>query len=154
MPSHSSATPNLSISYQKYGFGIRDPGSGKNVFRIANPESKRHRIPDPEPQQWVFLTIVMHRRTGGRHSHLRGEAGILREVQRVLATRPQSEIRTGRLPYHHLQNFLDRVPAPDPEAPNAPFIRIKLVLVLCPFYLFCSKVSVILLRKKSKNVGK
>jgi hypothetical protein len=43
----------LSQSSQKYGFGIRDPGSeirdpesGKNLFRI--PGSKRHRIPDPE----------------------------------------------------------------------------------------------------------
>jgi hypothetical protein len=27
------------------GSGIRDPGSGKNLFRI--PGSKRHRIPDP-----------------------------------------------------------------------------------------------------------
>jgi hypothetical protein len=30
------------------GFGIRDPGSGKNLFRIQG--SKRHRIPDPDPQ--------------------------------------------------------------------------------------------------------
>jgi hypothetical protein len=27
---------------------VWDPGSGKNLFRI--PESKRHRIPDPDPQ--------------------------------------------------------------------------------------------------------
>jgi hypothetical protein len=32
---------NLSISYQKYGFGIRDPGSGKNLFRIPDPGSKK-----------------------------------------------------------------------------------------------------------------
>ncbi len=30
------------------GSGIRDPGSGKNLFRI--PESKRHWNPDPDPQ--------------------------------------------------------------------------------------------------------
>jgi hypothetical protein len=35
------------LSYQKYGFGIRDPGSGKNLFRALDPESKRHWIPDP-----------------------------------------------------------------------------------------------------------
>jgi hypothetical protein len=35
-------------SYQKYGLGIRDLGSGKNLFRIADPGSKRHRIPDPQ----------------------------------------------------------------------------------------------------------
>jgi hypothetical protein len=35
-----------SLSSQKYGFEIRDPG--KALFRI--PGSKRHRIPDPDPQ--------------------------------------------------------------------------------------------------------
>jgi hypothetical protein len=42
----------MSLSSQKYGFGIRDPGCGKNLFRIPDPGpgSKRHRIPDPEPQ--------------------------------------------------------------------------------------------------------
>ncbi len=30
------------------GSGIRDPGSGKNLFRIQG--SKRHRIPDPDSQ--------------------------------------------------------------------------------------------------------
>ncbi len=29
---------------------VWDPGSGKNLFRI--PESKRHRISDPDPQHW------------------------------------------------------------------------------------------------------
>ncbi len=29
----------LSHSSQKYGFGIRDPGSGKNLFRIPHPGS-------------------------------------------------------------------------------------------------------------------
>jgi hypothetical protein len=38
--------------FPKYGFGIRDPGSGKNLFRIPDPGSKRHRIPDPDPQHW------------------------------------------------------------------------------------------------------
>jgi hypothetical protein len=35
----------LSLSSQKYGFGIRDPGSGKNIFRIPDPEVKK--APDP-----------------------------------------------------------------------------------------------------------
>jgi hypothetical protein len=42
----------LSLSSQKYGFGIRDPrsgirdpGSGKNLFRIPNPGVKK--APDP-----------------------------------------------------------------------------------------------------------
>jgi hypothetical protein len=35
----------LSISSQKYGFGIRDPGSGKNLFRIPDPGVKK--APDP-----------------------------------------------------------------------------------------------------------
>jgi hypothetical protein len=32
-------------SSQKYGFGIRDPGSGKNLFRIPDPGVKK--APDP-----------------------------------------------------------------------------------------------------------
>ncbi len=36
----------LSLNSQKYGYGIRDPGSGKN----QGP--KRHRISDPDPQHW------------------------------------------------------------------------------------------------------
>ncbi len=35
----------LSPSPQKYGFGIRDPGSGKNLFRIPDPGVKK--APDP-----------------------------------------------------------------------------------------------------------
>jgi hypothetical protein len=36
----------LSLSYQKYGFGIRDLGSKirKNLFGIPDLEAKRHRI--------------------------------------------------------------------------------------------------------------
>ncbi len=45
----------MSLSSQKYGFGIRDPGSGKNLFRIPDPGVKKapdpgFRIPDPDPQ--------------------------------------------------------------------------------------------------------
>jgi hypothetical protein len=35
----------LSLSSQKYGFGIRDPGSGKNLFKIPDPGVKK--APDP-----------------------------------------------------------------------------------------------------------
>jgi hypothetical protein len=35
----------LSLSSQKYGFGIRDQGSGKNRFRIPDPGFKK--APDP-----------------------------------------------------------------------------------------------------------
>jgi hypothetical protein len=34
------------------GSGIR-----KNIFRIPNPGSKRHRIPDPEPQNYLEVLI-------------------------------------------------------------------------------------------------
>jgi hypothetical protein len=34
---------------------IRDPGSGKNLFGIPDPGSKRHRIPDPDPQHCMVL---------------------------------------------------------------------------------------------------
>jgi hypothetical protein len=27
-----------------------DPGSGKNLFRIPDPQVRRHQIPDPDPQ--------------------------------------------------------------------------------------------------------
>ncbi len=37
--------------------GIRDPGSGKNLFRIQG--LKRHRIPDPDPQHCCFLYIMI-----------------------------------------------------------------------------------------------
>jgi hypothetical protein len=44
------------------GSGIRDPGSGKNLFRTQIQGSKRHRIPDPDPQHWlpVLDTYIYH----------------------------------------------------------------------------------------------
>jgi hypothetical protein len=36
---------------------VWDPGSRKNLFRIPNPGSKRHRIPDPDPQHWVPVLV-------------------------------------------------------------------------------------------------
>jgi hypothetical protein len=35
----------MALSSQKYGFGIRDPGSGKNLIRIPDPGVKK--APDP-----------------------------------------------------------------------------------------------------------
>jgi hypothetical protein len=40
----------LLISSEKYRFGIRDPGSGKNLFRIPDPTVKK--APDPDPQHF------------------------------------------------------------------------------------------------------
>jgi hypothetical protein len=40
----------LSLSSQKYGLGIRDPEKTYSGSRIQG--SKRHRIPDPDPQHW------------------------------------------------------------------------------------------------------
>ncbi len=41
----------LSLSSQKYGFGIRDPEKTYSGSRIQ--VSKRHRIPDPDPPHWL-----------------------------------------------------------------------------------------------------
>ncbi len=42
----------MSLSYQKYGFGIRDPGKTYSGSRIQG--QKRHRIPDADPQQDIL----------------------------------------------------------------------------------------------------
>ncbi len=49
----------LSLSSQTYGFGIRDPEKTYSGSRIQG--SKRHRIPDPDPQhcKTVGLTILL-----------------------------------------------------------------------------------------------
>jgi hypothetical protein len=36
------------------GFGIRDPGSGKNLFRIPDPGVKNA----PDPQHWSYLYLL------------------------------------------------------------------------------------------------
>jgi hypothetical protein len=38
------------------GSGIRDPGSGKNLFRIPDPGVKKHLIPDPGSATLQFTT--------------------------------------------------------------------------------------------------
>ncbi len=42
---------------------VWDPGSGKNLSRIQG--SKRHRIPDPDPQHCFSPCVVCHRYTSG-----------------------------------------------------------------------------------------
>ncbi len=41
----------MSLSYQKYGFGIRDPRSGIRKKPAPDPG---HRIPDPDPQHFFL----------------------------------------------------------------------------------------------------
>jgi hypothetical protein len=45
----------LSISSQKYVFGIRDPGSGENLFGNPDLGVKKAPIPDPDPQHCFIL---------------------------------------------------------------------------------------------------
>jgi hypothetical protein len=40
------------------GSGIRDPRSGKNLFRIPDPGVKKHPIPDPDPQHCMHITYT------------------------------------------------------------------------------------------------
>ncbi len=39
------------------GSGIRDPGSGKNLFRIPDPGVKK--APDPDPQHWLRIHDIL-----------------------------------------------------------------------------------------------
>jgi hypothetical protein len=48
----------LSPSPQKYGFGIRDPGSGKNLFLIPDPGVKK--APDPGSRIRIRNTAVQY----------------------------------------------------------------------------------------------
>jgi hypothetical protein len=48
----------LSLSSQKYGFGIRDPRSGKNLFRIPDPGVKK--APDPGSGSATLQTILQY----------------------------------------------------------------------------------------------
>jgi hypothetical protein len=54
VPQHYFLLKNLSLSSQKDGFG--DPGSGKTYSesRIQVQGSKRHRIPDPDSQHFIY----------------------------------------------------------------------------------------------------
>jgi hypothetical protein len=61
----------LSISSQKYRFGIEDPE--KNLFRMSDPEeSKRHRIPDPQ-----HLTRADKKNKSHKHLVINGHGGDL-----------------------------------------------------------------------------
>ena len=53
----------LSLSSQKYGFGIRYPGSEirdpEKTYSVSRiPGSKRHRIPDPDPQHCWYVSQI------------------------------------------------------------------------------------------------
>jgi hypothetical protein len=55
----------MSLSSQKYGFGIQDPEKTYSGSRIQG--SKRHRIPDPDPQHCferrdtidIYLVVIL-----------------------------------------------------------------------------------------------
>jgi hypothetical protein len=44
------------------GSGIRDPGSGKNLFRIPDPGVKKHPIPDSGSRIRIRNTAIMLRK--------------------------------------------------------------------------------------------
>jgi hypothetical protein len=44
----------FSICSQIYGFGIRDPGSGKTLFRIPDPGVNKA----PDPQHWKIINVI------------------------------------------------------------------------------------------------
>jgi hypothetical protein len=59
IPDPNFLPKNLSLSSKVYGFGIRDPESGINLFRIPDlgPGIKKDtgfRIPNPDPQHWSY----------------------------------------------------------------------------------------------------
>jgi hypothetical protein len=55
-------TQKLSLSYQKYGFGIRDPGSRKNLFRIPDPGVKKAPDPGSDPDLQHCKTYLLFKR--------------------------------------------------------------------------------------------
>jgi hypothetical protein len=48
------------ISFLKYGFGIWDPGSGKNLFRLPDPGVKK--ASDPGSASATLLAILSRRK--------------------------------------------------------------------------------------------
>ncbi len=69
------------------GSEIRDPGSGKNLFRIPDPGSRGQkgtgsRIPDPDPQHW--LVILRSYRVRSQNTELtRGPTELLQFIRVV-----------------------------------------------------------------------
>jgi hypothetical protein len=53
----------LSLSSQKCGFGIRDPGSGKNLLRIPDPGVKK--APDPGSGSATLVSKCRKKKRGG-----------------------------------------------------------------------------------------
>jgi hypothetical protein len=50
----------LLLSSQKYGFGIRDPRSGKNLFRIPDPGVKKAPDPGSGSATLDMIKIIFH----------------------------------------------------------------------------------------------
>jgi hypothetical protein len=66
---------NLSLSSKKYGVGIRDPKSGKNLFRIPDPGPGVKKAPDPESRIRIRKgTWRTAERTASANMSLQGEA--------------------------------------------------------------------------------
>jgi hypothetical protein len=64
------------LTYIGLGSGIQDPGSGirKNLFRILDPASKRHRIPDPDEQRcMIYGTVHLHFDFGSGKNYRRSD---------------------------------------------------------------------------------
>jgi hypothetical protein len=71
------------------GSGIRDPGSGKNPFRIPDPGSRGQkgtgsRILDPDPQHWTqWYMSRIHYTVFSAFCHI--EVEILSAMHRIIA---------------------------------------------------------------------
>ncbi len=66
------------------GSGIRDPGSGKNLFRIPDPGVKKHPIPDPDPQHCILVWF-------GRDAPEKSVAGLRESLFLVLLQNLQKD---------------------------------------------------------------
>ncbi len=96
----------MSLSSQKYGFGIRDPEKTYSGSRIQG--SKRHRIPDPDPQHWLIPCVK------GTQSHTNVRVSCLpfcARWPRAPAARspsfPTAGQGTAQESYHGLMNYND-----------------------------------------------
>jgi hypothetical protein len=70
----------LSICSQIYGFGIRDPRSGKNLFRIPDPGVKKAPDPGSGSATLQFSTQVPETESVHNATHSR-ESGLMREEE-------------------------------------------------------------------------
>jgi hypothetical protein len=79
----------MSLSSQKYGFGIRDPGSGKNLFRIPDPGVKK--APDPGSATLVLFNqkLSLSSRKYGSGSGIRDPEKPYPGIKKTQDTDPQ-----------------------------------------------------------------